>query len=90
MKPLKNVKIYTIQDIYALPEGKHAELIDGRFYDTVPQGRTHQKISMQLCRTIANYIDRKNGSCEVYAAPFAVFFSGDNRKLFGTGYLCHL
>ncbi len=80
MELLKNEKIYTVQDIYALPEGKRAELIDGRFYDMVPPGRTHQKISMRLSQTIANYIDRKSGSCEVYAAPFAVFLSEDNRN----------
>lgn len=80
MEPLKNEKLYTIQDIYALPEGKRAELIDGRIYDMAPPGRTHQKISMRLSQTIANYIDRKNGSCEVYAAPFAVFLSEDDRN----------
>jgi len=28
----KDEKIYTIEDIYALPEGERAELIDGKLY----------------------------------------------------------
>ena len=34
----------TIDEIYALPDGKHAELIDGRFYDMAPPSLRHQKI----------------------------------------------
>lgn len=66
-------KIYTIKDIYALPEGRRAELIDGQIYDMAPPAREHQKIVAQLIRIIGNYIEAKNGDCEVYPAPFAVF-----------------
>ena len=31
--PLLKDDHYTIEDIYALPEGKRAELIDGQIYD---------------------------------------------------------
>ena len=48
---------YTIDDIYALPDGERAELIDGQIYDMAPPGRTHQKISWKLHQAIANYID---------------------------------
>ena len=30
--PLLRERIYTIEDIYALPEGERAELIDGHIY----------------------------------------------------------
>ena len=43
--PLPNERIYTTEDIYALPEGKRAELIDGAIYDMAPPSRLHQKIS---------------------------------------------
>ncbi len=33
---LPQERIYTVADIYALPEGQRAELIDGRMY-IVPQ-----------------------------------------------------
>ena len=69
---------YTIDDIYALPDGERAELIDGKIYDMAPPSRTHQRISGKLYQIIANYIDSKGGKCEIYAAPFAVFLNNDN------------
>lgn len=36
-------RIYTIDDIYALPEGERAELIDGNIYYMAPHKRSHQK-----------------------------------------------
>ncbi|MCI9151812.1 MAG: Uma2 family endonuclease [Lachnospiraceae bacterium] len=70
--------IYTIEDIYALPEGQRAELIDGQMYLMAPPSTTHQKISWRLHQAIGNYIDTKKGSCDVYAAPFAVFLNEDD------------
>ncbi len=71
--PLPKGNHYTIEDIYALPEGQRAELIDGKIYDIAPPNRTHQRIVSQLTKIIGQHIDRKHGSCEVYPAPFAVF-----------------
>lgn len=71
-------KVYTIDDIYALPDEQRAELIDGQIYYMSPPSRTHQKISWKLHQAIANYIDSKGGKCEVYAAPFAVFLNEDD------------
>lgn len=71
-------ELYTIDDIYALPDGQRAELIDGQIYYMAPPGRIHQRISWKLHQAIANYIDSQNGTCEVYAAPFAVFLNKDN------------
>lgn len=76
MEISQNVPL-TIDDIYALPDGKRAELIDGRLYDMAPPSRRHQKILGILYQTIANYIADKGGSCEVYSAPFAVFLNQD-------------
>ena len=53
MEISQNVPL-TIDDIYALPDGKRAELIDGRLYDMAPPSRRHQKILGILYRTIAN------------------------------------
>ena len=80
MDALRKEEKYTIDDIYALPEGERAELIDGKIYYMAPSSRTHQKISWKLHQTIANYIDSKDGRCEVYAAPFAVFLREDNNN----------
>ena len=39
--------IYTIEDIYALPDGERAELIDGQIYYMAPPTRKHQDVSME-------------------------------------------
>lgn len=70
--------IYTMEDIYALPEGERAELIDGKIYYMAPPGRTHQRICGKLYQEIANYIDGKDGTCEIYMAPLAVFLDRDD------------
>lgn len=71
---------YTIDDIYALQDGQRAELIDGQMYMMTPPTRRHQLILGALYRKIADYIDRKNGSCEVDIAPFAVFLNADDKN----------
>ena len=58
-------EIYTIDDIYALPEGERAELIDGHMYMMAPPSRRHQKISMELSSVIREYIRFHRGKCEV-------------------------
>ena len=73
-------KIYTIDAIYALPDGQRAELIDGRMYMMAPPNTGHQKISWKLHQEIGNYISSRGGSCDVYAAPFAVFLNRDDQN----------
>ena len=75
--PLLNERTYTLEDIYALPEGQRAELIGGQIYDMSPPNRIHQKLVMEISVAIKNYIDSKKGSCDVYPAPFAVFILKD-------------
>lgn len=77
MDSLRKNEMYTIEDIYNLPEGERAELIDGQIYYMVAPNRMHQKISAFLSRIIGNYIDTSDGRCEIYTAPFAVFLDDD-------------
>ena len=77
---LPQQRIYTLDDIYALPDGERAELIDGQIYYMAPPSRKHQEILGRLYRTIADYIDSKGGSCKPYIAPFAVFLNGDDKN----------
>ena len=76
--PLPKEELYTIGDIYSLPEGERAELIDGQIYDMAPPSRHHQEISMELSTAIQSYIRSKKGICRVYAAPFAVQLDEDS------------
>lgn len=76
---LPQENLYTIDDIYALPDGERAELIDGELYMMTPPGTTHQRIVSFLNRVIGNYIHERHGDCEVFPAPFAVFLNEDEQ-----------
>lgn len=54
--------IYTIQDIFELPENERAELIAGNMYMQAAPSRIHQKIVSFLHLEIGNYIRKKVGS----------------------------
>ena len=72
---------YTEADYYALPEDVRAELIDGQIYYQAAPSRIHQKLLGKIHQRIANYIDLKSGSCEVYPAPFAVKLWEDKKTI---------
>lgn len=78
MDAARKEDVYTIEDIYALPDGERAELIDGELYMMATPSRIHQKIVHFLDWMIGNYIHSNGGDCEVYPAPFAVFLNADN------------
>lgn len=78
--PLPQGKIYTTDDIYALPDGERAELVDGQIYYMAPPSRKHQRITTDLCTIINTYIKSNKGSCEVDISPFAVFLNGDDKN----------
>ena len=78
--PFPKSNTYTIDDIYALPEGQRAELIDGQIYDMAPPSPMHQELVMELSATLRDYIKKNGGSCKVYPAPFAVFLNEDDRN----------
>ena len=71
---------HTIDDIYDLPDGERAELIDGKIYYMAPPSRKHQRITMELSTTLNNYIKSNHGSYEVDISPFAVFLNADDRN----------
>ncbi len=77
---LPQERIYTLEDIYALPNGQRAELIDGHIYMMSPPRTIHQRISSALHAAIYQYIKSQKGTCEVFAAPFAVFLNKDNQN----------
>lgn len=62
---------YTYGDYLKWTDEERWELIKGVPYDMSPApSRTHQKISGELFRQMANYLTGK--TCQVYAAPFDV------------------
>ena len=78
MKPLVQEGYATIQDIYDLPEGQRAELIDGRLFMMSPPKRIHQNIVGELFWEIKKYIQEKELTCEAYVAPFGVWLFEDD------------
>lgn len=79
MDVARTLESYTIEDIYALPDGERAELIDGKIYYMAPPNTKHQTLVMDLSYQIKDYINYHNGECSVFPAPFAVFLN-DNDK----------
>ena len=61
---------YTFADCLTWGEHDRIELINGDAYMMAPPTRIHQKVSGEIFRQLANYLDGK--ACEVYPAPFAV------------------
>ena len=80
MDILKKEELYTIEDIYALPNGEGAELIDGKIYYMAPPNTRHQALVMDLSYQIKDYIRHNNGECSVFPAPFAVFLNENNKN----------
>jgi len=80
MDALKKEEIYIIDDIYALPDGERAELIDGKIYYMAPPSTKHQRLVGNLFNTISNYIQSNKGTCEPFIAPFAVFLNEDDKN----------
>ncbi len=75
MNVVRKEETYTIDDIYALPEGERAELIDGKIYYMAPPNTNHQRLVNYLSTEINIYIRNNKGSCEIFPAPFAVFLN---------------
>lgn len=62
-------KLYTIDDIYSLPEGSRAELIDGQIYYIAPPNTGHQRILSYLHLEIGNYIRAKKAPARFFPLP---------------------
>ena len=73
-------KMYTFEDILALPEGERAELIDGEMFMMASPGRRHEDAVMWLSNQIFNYIRGKKGKCRVHLSHFAVFPKKDDKN----------
>ena len=75
--PLMKQEIYTLEDIFTLPEGERAELLEGELYMMAPPSTGHQRLVHFFDKKIGNYIDAHHGKCEVFPAPFGVFLKDD-------------
>jgi Uma2 family endonuclease len=69
----------TVEDIFALPEGRHAELIYGEWHDMASPSPTHQDILAELTGILRSHIKAKGGACKALPSPFGVFLFDDDR-----------
>lgn len=74
----KQLDYHTIEDIYNLPDGQRAELIDGELYMMATPSTKHQRLVTEFTYLIKDYIKRNNGEYEIFPSPFAVFLNGSN------------
>ena len=61
---------HSLADCLTWDENELIEIIDGEVFMMATPSRIHQKISGELFRQLANYLEGKK--CEVYSAPFGV------------------
>lgn len=76
--PLLKNQAATIEDIYNLPQGQRAELIDGELQMMAPPSTRHQMLLNLINVQIYNYIQTRQGKCQVLPAPFAVFLKDED------------
>ena len=75
-------RVYTMEDIEALPEEIQAELNDGKiFYMQMPTA-SHQDVAGGMYLAVANYIRAKRGNCKVYIPPYGVYLNNDDKTFF--------
>lgn len=72
---------YTLEDYYALPDDRRAELIDGVIYDMAAPTYEHQIISGELSYQLQDFVKKNGGKCRVLTAPFDVQLDKDNRTM---------
>ncbi|MBD9158136.1 MAG: Uma2 family endonuclease, partial [Lachnospiraceae bacterium] len=54
--PLMKQEIYTLEDIFTLPEGERAELLEGELYMMAPPSTGHQRLVHSISYEIEHYI----------------------------------
>lgn len=70
-----HAKYITLKEYEALPDDARVEVFDGIIYDMASPSRIHQTLITELITTLHTYIQKKNGDCEVFPAPFDVILS---------------
>ncbi len=74
-----NIDYFTYAQYKNWPKEERWEIIEGEAFNMSPApGMTHQNISGELFRQIANYLSEK--PCKIFAAPFDIFLPKNNES----------
>ena len=76
-------RIHTIQDYYALPADRRAELIDGVFYAMAAPAELHQLVDLDIARQLSDCIERHEleESCFLFIAPCDVALGDESNTI---------
>lgn len=72
---------YTLEDYYALPDERRAELIDGVIYDMSFPTNIHQLLCAGIWEQLKSYIRKKRGHCIPFMAPADVQLDCDDKTM---------
>lgn len=72
---------YTLEDYYALPDDRRAELIDGVIYDMTAPAWSHQDIAGEIFHQLKKYKEENKLDCFPGIAPIDVQLDRDNRTM---------
>ncbi|MGN0658017.1 MAG: Uma2 family endonuclease [Emergencia sp.] len=72
---------YTLEDYYALPEERRAELIDGILYDMTAPSFIHQQMILAMAYELNSFIRGSGGSCICSVAPTDVRLNMDEKTM---------
>ncbi len=72
---------YTIEDYYALPDDRRAELIDGVLYDMASPTGIHQFFCGEIYAQLRHYIWKKGEKCLPFPVRSAVQLDRDDRTM---------
>jgi Uma2 family endonuclease len=65
-------KRYTYADYLTWLDDKRRELIDGFIHLMSAPLRIHARVSFKLSNRMSNMVEKSNGNCHIYSAPFDV------------------
>ncbi len=72
---------YTLDDYYALPDDRRAELIDGVFYDMTSPATTHQLIAGAIYACFLQHVTANKGLCVPFISPVDVQLDRDDKTI---------
>ena len=72
---------FNIEDYYALPDTRRAELIDGVIDDMAAPSSIHQAILRKISKLLFNYIQQKQGKCMLFPAPLGPIIKANSPSL---------